>query len=251
MQLPIACRSRPSHFHWASRIPPARVASGEQYVDHRNEYEGRLLAQLRDQIIAIDQSGAEQSVLAALDAGTPAQRIIAEGLGPGMEVVGQRFEDGDYFVPELMLAARAMGSALDLLRPHLESAEGASPGVVVLGTVQGDVHEIGKNIVGIVLAADGFEVHDLGEDVPPQDFLRKAQELGADVVGMSALISLAVSKMAETITLLRENAFDGRIIVGGAALTQQSAARIGADAFASDAWDALRQVRSLAGVMAP
>lgn len=204
-----------------------------------------LIERMREQIVAIDQAGVEQTTLAALAAGASAQQIIAEGLGPGMETVGKKFEDGDYFVPELLLSARAMRSALDLLRPHLEGSGEASPGTVVLGTVQGDVHEIGKNIVGIVLAADGFEVHDLGEDVPPRDFLDKARELGADVVGMSALISLAVSKMAETVTMLKESDFEGRVIVGGAALTHETAEAIGANAFAADAWDALRKVRSL------
>jgi methylmalonyl-CoA mutase cobalamin-binding domain/chain len=138
-----------------------------------------------------------------------------------------------------------MRGALDLLRPHLEGSVGASPGTIVLGTVQGDVHEIGKSILAIVLAADGFEVHDLGEDVAPRDFVRKAVELDADVVGMSALISLAVSKMAETVAMLRESEFEGRVVVGGAALTQESAEEIGADAFAPDAWGGLRSVRSL------
>jgi 5-methyltetrahydrofolate--homocysteine methyltransferase len=205
-----------------------------------------LIDRLREQIVAIDHAGVQETTQAALEAGVSAQRIIAEGLGPGMEAVGKKFEEGDYFVPELLLSARAMGQALDLLRPHLEHAGGASPGVVVLGTVQGDVHEIGKNIVSIVLSADGFEVHDLGEDVPPQDFVSKARELGADVVGMSALISIAVSKMAETVSLLKESDFAGRVIVGGAAITQESADGIGADAFAADAWEALRQVRALA-----
>jgi 5-methyltetrahydrofolate--homocysteine methyltransferase len=205
-----------------------------------------LIEHLREQIVAIDHSSVEQTTLAALEAGASAQQIIAEGLGPGMEAVGKRFEEGDYFIPELLLSARAMQKALDLLRPLLERSGGASPGIVVLGTVQGDVHEIGKNIVSIVLSADGFDVHDLGEDVPPQDFVRKARELRADVVGMSALISLAVSKMAETVALLRESDFEGRVIVGGAALTHESAEEIGADAFAADAWEALRKVRSLA-----
>jgi len=205
-----------------------------------------VIERLRDQIASVDHAGVEQTTLAALAAGASAQQIIAEGLGPGMEIVGRKFEEGEYFVPELLLSARAMQSALDLLRPHLERSGGTSPGTIVLGTVQGDVHEIGKNIVGIVLAADGFEVHDLGEDVPPRDFLSKARELGADVVGMSALISLAVSKMAETVSILKEGDFKGRIIVGGAALTRESAESIGADAFAADAWDALRKVRGLA-----
>lgn len=204
-----------------------------------------LLERLREQIVALDKAGVEQTTLEALAAGASAQEIISRGLGPGMEDVGKRFEEGDFFVPELLLSARAMQSALDLLRPHLESSADTSPGIVVLGTVQGDVHEIGKNIVSVVLAADGFEVHDLGEDVPPQVFLDRANELGADVVGMSALISLAVSKMAETVAMLRESGFKGRIIVGGAALTRESAKEIGADAFAADAWEALGRVRSL------
>jgi len=170
-----------------------------------SEAADELIERLREQVVAIDQAGVEQTTSEALAAGASAQRIIAEGLGPGMEAVGRKFEAGDYFVPELLLGARAMQSALDLLRPHLERGEGASPGVIVLGTVQGDVHEIGKNIVASVLAADGFEVHDLDEDVPPRDFVSKAMKLGADVVGMSAVISLAVSKMAETIAMLRES----------------------------------------------
>jgi methanogenic corrinoid protein MtbC1 len=204
-----------------------------------------LIERLREQIVAIDHASVEQTTLAALAAGASAQQIIAEGLGPGMEAVGKKFEEGDYFVPELLLSARAMQSALDLLRPHLERSGDTSPGTIVLGTVQGDVHEIGKNIVSVVLAADGFEVHDLGEDVPPEEFLSKAKEVGADVVGMSALISLAVSKMAETVAMLRKSDFKGRVIVGGAALTHESAEDIGADAFAADAWEALGKVRSL------
>ena len=204
-----------------------------------------LLERLREQVVALDQAGVERTTLEALEAGASAQQIISGGLGPGMEAVGKRFEEGDFFVPELLLSARAMQSALDLLRPHLESSGDISSGTIVLGTVQGDVHEIGKNIVGVVLAADGFEVHDLGEDVPPQEFLDKAQEVEADVIGMSALISLAVSKMAETVAMLRESDFKGRVIVGGAALTRESAEEIGADAFAANAWQALGKVRSL------
>jgi 5-methyltetrahydrofolate--homocysteine methyltransferase len=116
----------------------------------------------------------------------------------------------------------------------------------VIGTVQGDVHEIGKNIVGVVLEGDGFEVHDLGEDVAPQEFLNRAKELGAEVVALSALISLAVSKMAETVALLKQGGFAGRVIVGGAAVGQETARSIGADAHAADAWEALQKVRALA-----
>ena len=153
-----------------------------------------------------------------------------------MERVGEGFEQGEFFVPELLLSARAMRAALEVLRPHLGAGGRSSAGTVVLGTVQGDVHKIGKSIVGVVLEGDGFRVHDLGEDVPPRLFVDKAQEVDADVVGLSALISLAVSKMAETVSLLKQSGFAGSVIVGGAAVTPATADTIGADAFAPDAW---------------
>jgi 5-methyltetrahydrofolate--homocysteine methyltransferase len=209
-------------------------------------HETELFDRLKRLILELDREGVEQTTRAALDAGVAPQEIIAQGLAPGMEAVGERYQEGEFFVPELMLSARAMHAALEILRPRLAAAGGASPGTVVLGTVQGDVHEIGKNIVGAVLAGDGFEVHDLGEDVAPQVFLARAQETGASVIGLSALISLAVSKMAETVSLLREGGFGGRVIVGGAAVTRQTAEQIGADAHAADAWEALRRVRDLA-----
>jgi 5-methyltetrahydrofolate--homocysteine methyltransferase len=112
----------------------------------------------------------------------------------------------------------------------------------VLGTVQGDIHSIGKNVVAAVLEGDGYEVHDLGDDVPPEKFIAKAREVDADIVGLSALISVAVSKMAETIALSRESGLRAKIIVGGAALTQESADAVGADAYGNDAWVGLRRI---------
>ncbi len=204
-----------------------------------------LLERLPQLVLKLDQVGVVETTREALDAGISPQDIIAKGLAPGMELIGQGYEEGELFVPELMLSARATLAALDVLRPHLAGRGEGPPGKVVLGTVQGDIHDIGKNIVSIVLEGDGFEVHDLGGDVPPQEFLDKAQEVGADVVGLSALISLAVSKMAETIALLRQSGIPAKIIVGGAALTPNTAETIGADAYGSDAWAALRQVRQL------
>ena len=208
--------------------------------------ETELLCRLQEQILRLDREAVEQTTREAVDAGAAPQEIISQGLAPAMEAVGRRYEEGEFFVPELLLSARAMHAALDILRPQLAAAGGHSPGTVVLGTVQGDVHEIGKNIVAAVLKGDGFEVHDLGEDVSPQAFLAKARETDADVIGMSALISLAVSKMAETVALLRDSGFAGRVIVGGAAVTRETAETIGADAHAADAWEGLRRVRDLA-----
>jgi 5-methyltetrahydrofolate--homocysteine methyltransferase len=204
-----------------------------------------LFERLRKQVVGLDTEGVKETTRQALAAGVSPQEVISLGLAPGMERVGEGYEQGEFFVPELLLSARAMRAALEVLRPHLGAGGGSSPGTVVLGTVQGDMHEIGKNIVGIVLEGDGFRIHDLGVDVPPQEFVDKVREVGADVVGLSALISLAVSKMAETVSLLKESGFAGSVLVGGAAVTSATADTIGADGFAPDAWDALRCVRKL------
>ena len=207
--------------------------------------DGELLDRLQQLVLKLDQVGVEETTREALAAGLSPQDIIAKGLAAGMELVGQGYEEGELFVPELMLSARATLAALEILRPHLAGQGLGPPGKVVLGTAQGDIHDIGKNIVGIVLQGDGFEVHDLGGDVPPQEFVDKAQEVGADVVGISALISLAVSKMAETVAMLRQSGIPAKVIVGGAALTPNTAETIGADAYGRDAWEALRCVRRM------
>ena len=157
-----------------------------------------LFGELRDRVVALDLEGVRKLTTDALELGIDPREIISKGLAPGMQVIGEGYEEGRYFVPELLLSAKAMHGAIDLLKPHLLSGTHARPGVVVIGTVQGDVHQIGKDIVAVVLEGNGFEIHDLGEDVPPARFVSKAMEVDADVVGMSALISTAVSKMVET-----------------------------------------------------
>jgi corrinoid protein of di/trimethylamine methyltransferase len=204
-----------------------------------------LFNQLHDQVVNLNQDAVKQLTQDALDAGINPQDIISQGLAPGMQAIGEGYEQGKYFVPELLLSAKAMHSAIDILRPHLLTGGQSSPGVIVIGTVQGDVHQIGKNIVAVVLEGNGFEVHDLGEDVAPKVFVNKAKEVNADVVGMSALISTAVSKMVETVALLKESNFPGQVIVGGAALTNETAQFMGADVYAVDAWEALTNVKSM------
>jgi methanogenic corrinoid protein MtbC1 len=207
--------------------------------------DGELLDRLQQLVVSLDQAGVEETTREAIAAGLSPQDIVSKGLAAGMELIGKGYEEGELFVPELMLSARATLAALDILRPHLAGQGLGPPGKVVLGTVQGDIHDIGKNIVGIVLEGDGFEVHDLGGDVPPQEFVSKAEEVDADVVGLSALISLAVSKMAETVDIVRRSGLQAKVIVGGAAVTPDTAEAIGADAYGRDAWEALRRVRRL------
>jgi 5-methyltetrahydrofolate--homocysteine methyltransferase len=206
---------------------------------------GQLLASMRAQILAFDEEELLKTIDDALNVGISPADIIAKGLSPGLDIVGSKFQQGEFFLPELMLGGEIMKRVLHRLRPHMSSSDAGPSRRVLIGTVAGDIHHIGKNIVAAVLEGAGYEVHDLGEDVPPVAFLNKAEELDVDVVGMSALISLSVSKMAETIAVLRDKGIRARIVVGGAALTERNARAIGADAFGCDAWQGLKIIRTL------
>lgn len=204
-----------------------------------------ILEAMYESILDGDQDAAHELAQRALQEGMDPLVAVEEGFALGLRRAGELWDEGEFFLPELVTAAGAMKAAMSVLQPALGAASDQTVGRVVLGTVQGDIHDIGKNIVGIVLEGDGFEVHDLGGDVPPQEFVDKAQEVGADVVALSALISLAVSKMAETVAILRDSGIPAKVIVGGAAVTSVTAESIGADAYGRDAWQALRRVRRL------
>ena len=189
---------------------------------------------------------AEAGVEAALEAGIPADAILNQSLITAMDEVGRRFENGDFFVPEMLIAARAMQAGLKLLKPRLVEANVKSAGKVAIGTVKGDLHDIGKNLVAMMLEGTGFEVRDLGVDVPPEAFVKAAQD-GAQVIGMSALLTTTMNKMEDTIEALRAAGLREKVkvLIGGAPVTQDFANRIGADAFAPDASSAARIARQL------
>ncbi len=205
----------------------------------------QLFASMQEQVATLDEQNLFKTIDEALRLGAIPADIISKGLSTGLESVGEKFERGEFFLPELMLSGHLMKKAIERIRPYMVSGQRESSGKILLGTIEGDVHYIGKNIFSAVLEGDGYVVHDLGVDVPPSLFLEKAKELAPDVIGMSALISVAVSKMAETIALLRDNGIQTSVIVGGAALTEKNANTIGADEFACDAWQGLRIVRKL------
>lgn len=173
-----------------------------------------------------------------------------------MDEVGQRFEQGDFFVPEMLVSARAMQAGLQVLKPHLVQGEVRSAGKVALGTVQGDIHDIGKNLVCMMLEGAGFEVLDLGVDVSPDQFVQAAQD-GAQVIGMSALLTTTMGNMVTTIEALKAAGLRDKVkvIIGGAPVTEEYADRIGADASAKDASSATRLARSLirdfSGIFSP
>lgn len=190
----------------------------------------------------------EAGVKAALAAGIGAEEILNQGLIAAMDEVGQRFEDGDLFVPEMLIAARAMQAGLHLLKPHLAKADVKAAGKVAIGTVKGDLHDIGKNLVAMMLEGAGFEVQDLGVDVSPEAFVKAAQG-GAQLIGMSALLTTTMSNMEATVQALKAAGLRDsvKIFIGGAPVTQEYASKIGVDGFAADASSATRMARQLLG----
>jgi 5-methyltetrahydrofolate--homocysteine methyltransferase len=183
-----------------------------------------------------------------LEAGEPAKRIVDEGLVPGMAVVGERFRCNEIFVPEMLVAARAMKEALKLLEADLAAAGVKPEFTAVIGTVQGDLHDIGKNLVATMWRGANFEVVDLGTNVPPARYVEVVRERKPHVVGISALLTTTMPAMRETVRALREAGVDGaKVVVGGAPITEEFAREIGADGFAADAGAAVDVVKRLLG----
>ena len=204
------------------------------------------LEEIYEYVIDGSAPDVEAGVQAALDEGISPEEILNQALIAAMDEVGRLFEEGDFFVPEMLIAARAMQTGMNLLKPHLIEAGVESAGKVAIGTVKGDLHDIGKNLVAMMLEGAGFEVVDLGVDVPPDDFIKVANE-GVQVIGMSALLTTTMVNMEDTIAALTSAGVRDqvKVIVGGAPVTQEYAEKIGADAFAPDASSATREVRQL------
>jgi 5-methyltetrahydrofolate--homocysteine methyltransferase len=208
-----------------------------------------LLERIAHALIEGDDARVSTLTGEALAARLPAGDVLQRGLVAGMTVVGDRFRRRDIFLPDVLLAARAMYAGLDLLRPHLAADGVPLRGKVVLGTVKGDLHDIGKNLVAILLKGAGFEVVDLGHDVGAEAFVDAAVREGATLIGMSALLTTTMPRMKEVVALLRERGLAGhvRTIVGGAPVSAEYAREIGADGYACDAATAVERVESLLG----
>ncbi|MFV1967036.1 MAG: corrinoid protein [Pirellulaceae bacterium] len=203
------------------------------------------LTKLYEAILTGDANAARETTEAALEAGVPPQELVAEQMIPAMDEVGKRFECNEYFVPELLIAARAMKSALDLLRPLLAELGIEPVGRVVIGTVKGDLHDIGKGLVASMLEGGGFEVVDLGVDVTAEQFIAKAQECKANIIALSALLTTTMTAMKAVIETAKEADLDCKIMVGGAPVTQQYADSIGADGYSNNASGAVALAREL------
>jgi len=185
----------------------------------------------------------------AIDAGLSAPQILNDGLMTGMDVIGQRFGAHEIFLPELLLAARAMNAGIDLLKPLFVGGEMPTQGKVVIGTVKGDLHDIGKNLVGIMLKGAGYEVVDVGCDVKPDVFVDAAEKEGASVVGLSALLTTTMTGMKDVVDLVKARGLQDKVkvIVGGAPLSKAYADEIGADAYGYDAGNAVEIVKEMVG----
>lgn len=206
------------------------------------------LQNLYDVVLEGELSDAVSSVQAAIDAGLPASRILNESLIAPMGEVGALFEEGEYFVPEMLVSAKTMQSALDILKPRLVESGVEAIGKIILGTVKGDLHDIGKNLVGMMMEGAGFEVVDLGIDVPPSKFIEAITD-DTDIIGLSALLTTTMSAMGTTIDAIKEAGLRDKvkIIIGGAPVTAAYAEQIGADGFAKDASQASTLAKSLIG----
>ena len=198
-----------------------------------------------DAILALDEAQTVEIVQAELDRGTDVMTILNKRLIAAMDEVGKRYSQGVFFVPEMLMAAQAMKRGVALLRPQLVGTGATPRGTVVIGTVRGDQHDIGKNLVAIMLECAGFKVIDLGVDADANKFLRAARKGNADIVAMSALLTTTMSAMEATISKLRREGGNPRTMVGGAPVTQAFADKIGADGYSPDAPGAVTVARRL------
>ncbi len=206
------------------------------------------LDQLREAVVDGQAATAVEQARLGLEKGIPAQTLFDEGLMAAMRRVGSLFEEGEVFVPEMLVAAHAMTAALDVLRPGLIAQGAHSSGRVAIGTVMGDLHDIGKNLVAMMLQGNGFEIDDLGTDVYPERFVEAVRD-GAEVVAMSALLTTTMTNMGEVVAAIRDAGLRDQvvIVIGGAPITQTFADEVGADGYARDASSAVRLVEEVLG----
>lgn len=209
----------------------------------------KILDQLASALGDLNQESVKELVGKALEAGLHPNQIVLEGLSSGLEIVGQRYEAKEYFLADLLMAAYLMKSAVETLRPHLEKekVEIEFLGRVVIGTVQGDIHDIGKNLVVSMLSLAGFDVYDIGIDVPPEKFVAEVKKAEANIVAMSALLTMTAPMVKTVIDALEKAGLTKKVktLVGGRAVTREFAKQIGADGYGEDAIEAVEVAKEL------
>jgi len=203
------------------------------------------LKALSEAIIKGDQNTAVEITTAALGEGTAPKAVLNDGLIAGMDFIGARFKKNEVYIPEVLIAARAMKSAMEILEPELVKAGVEPIGKFIIGTVAGDLHDIGKNLVMMMMKCAGFEVIDLGIDIPPEKFVEQAKATDANLIGMSALLTTTMPALDTTIKAIKEAGITAKIMIGGAPITQDYADKVGADGYSPDAASAVDLAKSL------
>lgn len=205
-----------------------------------------ILSKLSEAVLKFEEEDARSSAIEALENNIDAVEAILDGFVVGMKKAGELFKRQEYFVPEILLCADAMEVGMEVLRPHIsQNKTSRSKGKIILGTVEGDVHCIGKNLVKLMLDTNGFEVYDLGEDVPVSRFVEEQKRIGADIVALSTLMTTTMMAVKSSIPILKENAPELSIMVGGAPFTDEIAKKFGADGYASDAISAVTEAERI------
>lgn len=206
-----------------------------------------LFQQIADAVVEMEEDTVEELAEQSLSEGIDAYETIDSGLAKGMERAGQLFDEEEYFVPELLMCSDAMNVGIDVLKPHLKSENVSKKGRVVIGVVEGDTHDIGKNLVRLMLETGGFEVLDLGRDIPPAEFVSKAEEYGADIIGIATLMTTTMPGMKEVVDILSSKGIRDKfkVIIGGGPISPAFAKKIGADGYARNAADAVKVAEGL------
>jgi len=200
-----------------------------------------ILKKLAEAVVEFDEDGAREWAQKALDEGMDAFEAIMDGLAVGMETVGDLYDQQEYFVPELLMSGDALYAGLDVLKPHIKKESVKNMGQVVIGTVQGDVHDIGKNIIKLMFEVGGFDVHDLGRDVPLEKFVEEQLRTDSEIVAMSAMMTTTMVGMKKVIEMIKEKNPNVAIMLGGAPVTQDVADLWGADGYAEKAGNAVQE----------
>jgi methylmalonyl-CoA mutase cobalamin-binding domain/chain len=205
-----------------------------------------LLENLENAIVKGDSGKAVEFVNESIKMGMSAKDILNRAILKGAEDAGKLYEEDEYFLPDLLMTGDAINAATEQLKQSLSEEAIIEPkGTILIGTVEGDIHDIGKSLVVSLLQGQGFDIVDLGSDVPPEEFLRKAKEINPVLIGLSGLMTMSISKMIETVNLLKKENIPSRIIVGGGILSKESCEMIGADEFAKDGWEGVKKIKKL------
>jgi len=205
-----------------------------------------LLEKLKGAILVGDTNKAIELVKESIKIGINIKEILNGAILKGAEEAGKLYEEDEYFLPDLLMTGDAINAATELLKSSLNNNdEITSKGTILIGTVEGDIHNIGKCLVVSLLQGQGYDIVDLGSDVPPQEFLRKAKEINPILIGLSGLMTMSISKMLETVQLLKSENIPSRIIIGGGILSKESCEMVGADDYAKDGWEGVKKINKL------